>query len=140
MEERKNRQRVMTALQQELAHDRAPSKILSINDFGLLAITRKRVKQSLERTLCTPCPYCQGGGMVKSPQTMCFEILEQAKAISDQVNGSSDVMLRVSPMVAEALHTSERAVFEEIEAYFGTPITIESDPNLHQEQYDFAIN
>ncbi|HEY9232647.1 MAG TPA: Rne/Rng family ribonuclease, partial [Blastocatellia bacterium] len=66
MEERKNRQRVMTALQQELAHDRAPSKILSINDFGLVAITRKRVKQSLERTLCSPCPYCTGAGMVKS--------------------------------------------------------------------------
>jgi ribonuclease G len=140
MEERKNRQRVMQTLAEELESDRSPSKILSINDFGLLAITRKRVKQSLERTLCTPCPYCQGGGMVKSPQTMCFEILEQAKAVSDQVAGSSDVMLRVSPMVAEALHTSERAVFEEIEAYFGTPITIESDPNLHQEQYDFAIN
>ncbi|MBI3652715.1 MAG: Rne/Rng family ribonuclease [Acidobacteria bacterium] len=139
MEERKNRQRVMQTLQEELANDRSPSKILSINDFGLLAITRKRVKQSLERTLCTPCPYCQGGGMVKSPQTMCFEILEQTKAISEQVAGSSDIMLRVSPMVAEALHTSERQVFEEIEAYFGTPVTIEADPNLHQEQYDFAI-
>ena len=139
MDERKNRQRVMQTLQEELEGDRSPSKILSINDFGLLAITRKRVKQSLERTLCMPCPYCQGGGMVKSPQTMCFEILEQAKAMADQVTGSSDVMLRVSPMVAESLHTTERAVFEEIEAYFGTPITIESDPNLHQEQYDFAV-
>ncbi len=139
MEERKNRQRVMQTMQEELDNDRSPSKILSINDFGLLVITRKRVKQSLERTLCMPCPYCQGGGMVKSPQTMCFEILEQAKAMSDQVSGSNDVMLRVSPMVAESLHTTERAVFEEIEAYFGTPITIESDPNLHQEQYDFAI-
>ena len=139
MEERKNRQRVMVALQQELQTDRAPSKILSINDFGLVAITRKRVKQSLERTLCTPCPYCQGAGMVKSPQTMCFEILEQAKAMSKQMYGSEDVMLRVSPDVAEAFHTSERAVLEEIEAYFGTPVTIEADPHLHQEQYDFAI-
>ena len=139
MEERKNRQRVMAALQQELQTDRAPSKILSINDFGLVAITRKRVKQSLERTLCTPCPYCQGAGMVKSPQTMCFEILEQAKAMSKQMYGSEDVMLRVSPDVAEAFHTSERAVLEEIEAYFGTPVTIEADPHLHQEQYDFAI-
>jgi ribonuclease G len=138
MEERKNRQRVMMALQQELQTDRAPSKILSINDFGLVAITRKRVKQSLERTLCTPCPYCQGAGMVKSPQTMCFEILEQAKAMSRQMSGS-DVMLRVSPDVAEAFHTKEGAVLEEIEAYFGTPVTIEADPHLHQEQYDFAI-
>src|SRR5687768_2296077 len=139
MEERKNRQRVLIALQQELQSDRAPSKILSINDFGLMAITRKRVKQSLERTLCTPCPYCQGAGMVKSAQTMCFEILEQAKAMSREMNGSEDVMLRVSPDVAEALHTNESAVLEEIEAYFGTPVTIEADPHLHQEQYDFAI-
>ena len=138
-EERKNRQRVMMALQQELVSDRAPSKILSINDFGLVAITRKRVKQSLERTLCSPCPYCQGAGMVKSTQTMCFEILEQAKAMAKQVTGSEDVMLRVSPDVAQAFHTTERAVLEEVEAYFGTPITIEADPNLHQEQYDFAI-
>jgi ribonuclease G len=139
MEERKNRQKVMMALQQELAHDRAPSKVLSVNDFGLVAITRKRVKQSLERTLCTPCPYCQGAGMVKSAQTMCFEILEQAKAMSTQSIGSSDVMLRVSPHVAEAFRSTEREVLEEIEAHFATPVTLEPDPNLHQEQYDFAI-
>lgn len=139
MEERKNRQKVMQALQQELQSDRSPSKILSINDFGLVAITRKRVRQSLERTLCTPCPYCQGAGMVKSQQTMCFEILEQAKALSRQVSSSSEVTLRVSPDVAETLRTTERAVFEEIEAYFGVPVTIEADPNLHREQFDFAI-
>ncbi len=139
MEERKNRQKVMLALQQELSHDRSPSKILSINDFGLVAITRKRVKQSLERTLCTPCPYCQGAGMVKSAQTMCFEILEQAKAMSKQLAGASDVMLRVSPHVADSLRTTEREVMEEVEAYFGTPVTIEPDPNLHQEQFDFAV-
>jgi ribonuclease G len=139
MEERKNRQKVMLALQQELSHDRSPSKILSINDFGLVAITRKRVKQSLERTLCTPCPYCQGAGMVKSAQTMCFEILEQAKAMSKQLAGASDVMLRVSPHVAESLRTTEREVMEEVEAHFGTPVTIEPDPNLHQEQFDLAV-
>ena len=139
MDERKNRQKVMMALQQELSTDRAPSKILSINDFGLVAITRKRVKQSLERTLCSPCPYCQGAGMVKSAQTMCFEILEQAKGMSKQLRGSNDVMLRVSPHVAEAFRSTERAVLEEIEAYFATPVTIEADPHLHQEQFDFAV-
>jgi ribonuclease G len=139
MEERKNRQKVMVALQQELAHDRSPSKILSINDFGLVVLTRKRVKQSLERTLCAPCPYCQGAGMVKSAQTMCFEILEQAKAISKDLIGENDVMLRVSPHVAESLRSTEREVMEEVEAYFGGPVTIEPDPNLHQEQFDFAV-
>ena len=139
MEERKNRQKVMGALQQELQADRAPSKILAINDFGLVAITRKRVRQSLERTLCSPCPYCQGAGLVKSAQTMCFEILEQAKGLSKQNPRASDITLRVSPDVAESFRSRDKDVFEELEAYFPVPITLESDVKLHREQFDFAI-
>ncbi len=70
MDERRNRQRVMQALEEELRHDRAPSKVLQFNDFGLVAITRKRVKQSLERTIGAPCPYCQSTGYVKSVTTV----------------------------------------------------------------------
>ena len=66
MDERKNRQKVMQALEEALKSDRAPSKVLQFNDFGLVAITRKRVKQSLERTLGSPCPYCAATGFVKS--------------------------------------------------------------------------
>ena len=66
MDERKNRQKVMQALEEAMRADRAPYKILQFNDFGLVAITRKRVKQSLERTLCSPCPHCDGGGYIKS--------------------------------------------------------------------------
>ena len=68
MDERRNRQKVLQALEEELKHDRAPSKVLNFNDFGLVAITRKRVRQSLERTLGAPCPYCTGTGLVKSVQ------------------------------------------------------------------------
>ncbi len=74
MDERKNRQKVMQALEEALRSDRAPSKVLQFNDFGLVAITRKRVKQSLERTLAEPCPYCTGAGFVKSVTTVCNEL------------------------------------------------------------------
>ena len=74
MDERKNRQKVMMALEDALRNDRAPSKVLQFNDFGLVAITRKRVKQSLERTLAEPCPYCVGAGFVKSVPTVCNEL------------------------------------------------------------------
>ncbi len=74
MDERKNRFKVMAALEEALKSDRAPTKVLQFNDFGLVAITRKRVKQSLERTLSVPCPTCQATGMVKSPATVCNEI------------------------------------------------------------------
>src|SRR5687767_2439344 len=141
MEERRNRQRVMQALQEALRNDKSPTKVLSFNDFGLVIMTRKRVKQSLERTLCSPCPYCTGAGLVKSPQTICYELLEDARRLAKELNGDSEnkqVTLRINPDVAKALRSSERDVMIEIEDYLG-PIDITSDPTIHQEQFDFAL-
>jgi ribonuclease G len=139
MEERRNRAKVLQALEQEMRSDKAPSKILQFNDFGLVAVTRKRVKQSLERTLCTPCSYCGGGGMVKSAQTISYEILAEARRISKEVDDANEVILRVHPEVAKALRTSERDVLHEIEAYLGGVISLKSDPTVHQEQFDIAL-
>jgi ribonuclease G len=141
MEERRNRQKVMQALQDALRSDKSPTKVLSFNDFGLVIMTRKRVKQSLERTLCSPCQYCQGAGLVKSPQTICYELLEEARRLAKGINGDKDnkqVTLRINPDVAKALRSSERDVMIEIEDYLG-PIDITSDETIHQEQYDFAV-
>jgi ribonuclease G len=139
MEERRNRQRVMQALEIELRHDKSPSKILQFNDFGLVAITRKRVKQSLERTLCTPCSYCGGGGMIKSAQTVCYELLAEARRVAKHADAHSEVILRVNPEVAKALRTTERDIFIDIEAHFTGVVTIKSDPAVHQEQFDIAL-
>ncbi len=84
MEERRNRDKVMAALESALRADRAPSKVLSFNEFGLVAITRKRTKQALERVLCQPCPYCTGSGMVKSIPTICYEIQAEARKMADR--------------------------------------------------------
>jgi len=139
MEERRNRQRVMQTLQESLRRDKSPTKVLSFNDFGLVIMTRKRVKQSLERTLCSPCQFCQGAGLVKSPQTICYEILEQARRLSKQGEGSSrQAMLRVNPEVAKALRGPERDVLNEIEDYLGN-LDLTSDPLIFQEQFDFAF-
>ena len=140
MEERRNRTRVMAALQDSLRRDKSPTKVLSFNDFGLVIMTRKRVKQSLERTLCSPCSYCQGAGLVKSPQTICYEILEQARRLSREggSDGSRQAMLRVSPEVARTLRGPERDVLNEIEDYLGS-VDVTSDPRVHQEQFDFAF-
>jgi ribonuclease G len=139
MEERRNRQRVMTALQDSLRRDKSPTKVLSFNDFGLVIMTRKRVKQSLERTLCAPCQYCQGAGLVKSPQTICYEILEQARRLAREgESGSRQAMLRINPEVAKALRGPERDVLNEIEDYLGS-VDISSDPRIFQEQFDFAF-
>ena len=140
MEDRRNRNRVMQALQEALQHDKSPTKVLSFNDFGLVIMTRKRVKQSLERTLCAPCPYCQGAGLVKSPQTICYEILEESRRLARSMNGDvvKQTTLRINPEVARALRSTERDVLTEIEDYLGA-VDIISDEHIHQEQFDFAL-
>ena len=89
MEEKKNRQKVFQAVEQELRKDRAPSKALQVSDFGLVIITRKRVKQSLERVLTEPCPYCAGSAVIKSSSTICYEILSEVKKIGADLDGQS---------------------------------------------------
>ena len=137
MDERKNRQRVMMALEEEMRADKAPYKILQFNDFGLVAITRKRVKQSLERALCAPCPYCEGAGYVKSVGTVIGEIMTQAQKYAKVVD-TKDVMLRVHPEVAKMLKSLENQYLEELEETLGRPVLVTSDPNLHQEKFDLA--
>lgn len=140
MEERRNRTKVMQVLQDALRGDKSPTKVLSFNDFGLVIMTRKRVKQSLERTLCAPCQYCQGAGLIKSPQTVCYELLEEARRLGKQMNGRSNkqTTLRVNPEVARVLRGPERHVLSEIEEYLG-PVDINSDATIHQEQFDYAF-
>lgn len=138
MEDRRNRHKVSQALQDALSHDKSPTKVLSFNDFGLIIMTRKRVKQSLERTMCAPCEYCEGAGWVKSPQTVCYEILGEARRLARQVDDIRHTTLRVHPEVATALRNSERQVMEEIEAHLGS-VDLSSDKTVHQAQFDFAF-
>jgi Rne/Rng family ribonuclease len=135
MDERRNRQKVMQALEEALRADRAPSKVLQFNDFGLVAITRKRVKQSLERTIGTPCPYCQSTGFVKSVTTVCNEIYLEMRKIAKHLE-HADVMLRVNPDVAKALKANNGRALIEMEEMTKKTVIVKSDPALHQEQFD----
>jgi ribonuclease G len=135
MDERRNRQKVTQALEDALKVDRAPSKVLQFNDFGLVAITRKRVKQSLERTLSVPCPTCTGTGMVKSPTTVANELwTEMRKMMLHFERG--DVMLRVHPEVVKVLKANNAKWLNELEEMIGKTILVKSDPALPPEQFD----
>jgi len=135
MDERKNRFRVLAALEEALKADRAPTKVLQFNDFGLVAITRKRVKQSLERTLSVPCPTCQATGMVKSPATVCNEIYTELRKMKKHFEGA-DVLLRVNPETVKVLKEKNAAWLTEFEELVGKNILVKSDATLHPEQFD----
>ena len=135
MEEKKNRQKVLQAVEQELKKDRSPSKALQVSDFGLIIITRKRVKQSLERVLTEPCPYCSGTGVIKSSSTICYEILSEVRKIGPDLNGHR-LVLRVNPDIARALKEEEAAVLKDLKQSIGKDVTVKADVQLHHEQFD----
>jgi ribonuclease G len=135
MEEKKNRQKVAQAVEQELRKDRAPSKAVQVSDFGLIIITRKRVKSSLERQLTEPCPYCSGTGTIKTTATICYDILTEVKKVSADLDGYS-LVLRVNPEIARALKDESRGVFRELESAVGRRVTVRPDDQLHHEQFD----
>jgi ribonuclease G len=135
MEEKKNRQKVLQAVELELKKDRSPSKALQVSDFGLIIITRKRVKQSLERVLTEPCPYCSGTGVIKSSSTICYEILSEIRKVGPDLNGHR-LLLRVNPDIARALKEEESAVVRDLRQQLGKDVTIRPDAQLHHEQFD----
>ena len=135
MEEKKNRQRVMAALEEAIRADRSPSKILQFNDFGLVAITRKRTQPSLERTLCKPCSYCNGSGWAKSPETICYEIQQEIKKMTHLLEGK-EITVRVNPEIAKALKGGEFVSINDLEDWIKKDIVVKSDPLLHEEHFD----
>ena len=135
MEEKKNRQRVMAALEEAIRADRSPSKTLQFNDFGLVAITRKRTQPSLERILCRPCTYCNGTGWAKSPETICYEIQQEIRKMMHLVEGK-EITVRVNPEIAKALKSGEFVSLNDLEDWTKKDIVVKSDPLLQEEHFD----
>lgn len=136
MEELENREKVFAAFNDAMKRDRAKNTIFNISELGLIQMTRKRIRESIGRILCEPCPYCEGKGFVKSPQTLCYEIFRKITKLATQ--GSEKVIVTANPSVAELLSDEERLGIEEIENKYGIKVIIKESANLHQENYEIA--
>lgn len=134
-----DREKVSNALQEALKKDKQKTNILKISELGLVQMTRKRTRESLTRTLCEPCPYCEGKGFIKSQTTVCYEIL---RAVTRHLcdDHSSCIQVTAHPDVVKQLVEEESDQLEHIQEKFGTRIQINPDPNLYQEQYDILSN
>ena len=131
MENVDNRAALFTALENEIRKDRSKTKILQISEFGLIEMTRKRVRQSLERSLTQPCPYCSGSGRIKSNTTISLEIWRELMKLRDLHEGQ-DVIVRVNPVVYNSLDP----IFDEVERSLGIHLVFKPDDSLHHEQFD----
>ena len=134
METPENRTALFEALEQEIRKDRSKTKILQISEFGLIEMTRKRVRQSLERSLTQPCTYCSGSGRIKSNATIALEIWRDLIKLRDLPDGQ-DVIVRVNPLVYQTLRSGD-PIFEEIERSLGIHLVFKPDESMHHEQYD----
>jgi ribonuclease G len=131
-----HREQVFAALEKELARDRAKNKVLSISEFGLVELTRKRSRPSLERQLTQVCPYCEGRGRIKSVSTIALAVRQQVIRQHAARAGRRELLLRVHPEVARALQHEERAILLELEKQLGVTLLLQSDPAMHHERFD----
>lgn len=130
-----HREEVFAALESEMSKDRAKHKILNISEFGLVEITRKRSRQSLERLLTQPCPYCRGTRRIKSLTTICLELRRQMLRQPERYRGR-EILLRVHPDIAQTLQQAGHRLLGELEHTLRSEILLQSDSALHHESFD----
>lgn len=133
-----NRSLVQSAFQTALERDRARSHVLPMTEFGLVELTRKRVRPSMGRTLTEPCPYCEGRGWVRSRASICQSILRSIRARVGTDLGKG-LIVSAMPEVATALTGAYRGRLEAVEAELGLPVVIEARAELHQERFEVVV-
>lgn len=136
MDKPENRQKVFNAFVDMLKRDRVKSTVFNISDLGLIQMTRKRVRESITRILCEPCPYCDGKGYIKTARTVCYEIFRKIRKFRPYM--ATRLIVKVNPVVAELLTDEERQGIEELEAMFNVKIGIQEDMSFHQEHFEIV--
>ena len=138
MERSEHRDQVFKALKKVLADDKARSNVLEISQLGLVEMTRKRVRQSLQSLFCAPCPTCKGSGVVKSDTTLAAEIFRKIQAGAGEANGG-DVLIRVHPEMAHHLESTQRDAIERLQTLLSRKISVQAVASYHREQYDVTV-
>ncbi|MBI3814662.1 MAG: Rne/Rng family ribonuclease [Nitrospinae bacterium] len=138
MEKEDSKEKVFHALEQALKSDRSRTKIIEISEFGLVEMTRKRVRDSLSRTLCQTCPYCEGRGGIKSPTTVCYEIFREVQRVINASPVKKKILINVPPVVADMLSDEESQYIDKLEEDLKIKIIVKADFDMHQEQYEIT--
>ena len=135
MNDADHKQLVLQALQQALATDRAKTQVTEISTLGLVEMTRKRTRESLEHILCMPCPICQGRASLKTPETVCYEIFREILRDAPQFE-AKELRVLASQEVIGLLLDEESNSLAELEGRIGKPIHLQAEAMYNQEQFD----
>ncbi|GGE48122.1 axial filament protein [Halopseudomonas oceani] len=138
MEDEEHQRQVQRTLEKQLERDHAKTNIIGITELGLVQMTRKRTRESLEQVLCEPCPSCQGRGIQKTPETVCYEIfreiLREARAYQ-----AGAYMVLASQSVVDRLLDEESGNVADLELFIERPIKFQVETMYTQEQYDVVL-
>jgi ribonuclease G len=138
MANEEHRRQVLRSLEKSLQKDSTKTHVSAVSALGLVQMTRKRTRESLEHVLCEPCPTCSGRGTIKSAETVCFEIFREILREARQFD-TERLLVLASPEVVERLVDEESSAFAELEAFIGKPITLQAESLYPREQYDVVL-
>lgn len=138
MQEEEHRERVLQSLETSLSKDRAKTTVNLFSPLGLVEMTRKRTRESIEHILCQECPSCKGRGMVKSVETVSNEILREIVRVH-KAHRSEYFLVYASPAVASSLTADESHALAEVELFVGRHVEVKAEPLYVQEQYDVVL-
>ena len=133
-----HRRRVLHSLEQALGKDRVKTNINGFTQLGLVEMTRKRTRESLEHVLCGECPTCQGRGTVKTVESVCYEILREIVRVHHAYD-ADQFLVYASAAVADALRGEESHALAELELFIGKQVKIQTEPLYQQEQFDVVM-
>ncbi|MDY0131737.1 MAG: Rne/Rng family ribonuclease [Desulforegulaceae bacterium] len=139
MEEIENQERVFRALKEALKKDKTKTYIVPMTELGLIQMTRKRERKSLNSTLCQDCQYCEGRGFLNSGKTICYNIVRDVKRKSVDMTGES-FTIRCNPEIASLLHGEEAKILQIIEDFTDKPVVVYPVSNYFREQFDIIEN
>jgi ribonuclease G len=138
MAEEEHKRQVMRALEKALEKDHARTQVCEVSTLGLVEMTRKRTRESLEHVLCTVCPTCEGRGTVKSAETICYEIFREILREARQFD-ARELLVLASQDVVDLLVDEESGSLAELEDFIAIPIKFQVEAMFNQEQYDVVI-
>jgi ribonuclease G len=135
MELEEHRDQVLRTLEKNLEHDHARTHVCGVSPLGLVEMTRKRTRESLEHVLCAPCPTCAGRGTLKTPETVVYEVFREILRLKRQYE-SGEFLVLASQAVIDLLLDEESTSLAELQEFIGRPVRLQVETLYTQEQFD----
>ena len=133
-----NRHRMMEVLKETLRRDKAKNHIVQLSDLGLVEMTRKRTRESLEQLMCESCPTCEGRGTMRTPETTCYEIFREIMRDARAYENDT-LMVLATQGVVDRLLDEESANVADLEEFIGKTISFRVEPDNNPEHFDIVL-